>query len=296
MKTTLRLLVVLGLVAVLAMPAYAAVTARFNMTPGVNYKYSIDYQSHKTETSSLDPTNPHVLDNSLTGTLTSEVASNADQRWSRLVTYVIDTGTSSVTIDNTQTATTNHADDDLQREKMDNRGFTREDIVPLENFSTLCGNGGVDGTNAKPVLSGLHLYELPPDAMSVNGTWTATYDAFADCTGGPISISVRWTLLSESELRQGIACAKYKVEVLNGTFSGISLTQDVVNVGTVTSTLACTANTTTGYLWFDIAGGKIVEWNLSLSETSTDQQTVPTGGTVTTESTASVSYVYAGTR
>jgi hypothetical protein len=273
---------------------YAHVTARYNLSPATNYVYGTSIsQSQSQDWDFLGQM--HSASASFSGTVTSEVSSYDNYRFTRLVKYVIDSGSSSVSFDSETLGTTSYSDEDVQAEKMDNRGFSREDITTYSNFDALCDDAGAGSTDVKPFLSGLFLMELPPYAMAVNDTWTVYKTIFADFTNAP-SIGIRYTLLSESETHGGVSCAKYRVQIVNGTFYNVTKTQYVSGVGNVTSILDCSSASMTGTLWFDISGGKIIDWDADTSFTVRKRQNLPANTDITTSVSTSISYVYQGTR
>jgi len=245
--------------------------------------------------SSSDWSGTHTYHTSFGGDVTTEVASYNHNRFTRALTYTIDDGSASFTIDSGAVTTVWYTNADLQQEKFDNRGFSREDIVSYADFDALCTAAGTASEDNKPFLSGLFLLELPPDAMQANDTWTSSQPIFEDFTNHP-TIGIKWTLLSEAETRQGVSCAKYKVEIVDGTFSNVTKTITVPNVGDVTNRLDCTEQTMTATLWFDTAGGKIVEWSSEVHTHASKQQDHPEDSECSTAATTTISYIYSGTR
>ena len=70
----------------------------------------------------------------------------------------------------------------------------------------------------------------------------------------------------------------------------------VPNVGDVTNRLDCTEQTMTATLWFDTAGGKIVEWSSEVHTHASKQQDHPEDSECSTAATTTISYIYSGTR
>lgn len=275
-------------------PTHAYVTARYNLAAGTNYVYSVSIEQNQTIDSSFW-NSLHSSAGSFSGTITSEVSSYSDARFTRLIRYVVDSGESSVSFDSETLSTTSYSDEDLQDEKMDNRGFSREDITAYGDFAALCGDAGVEATDIMPVLSGLFLMELPPNAMAVNDTWTTYKTLFTDFSNSP-TIGFTYTLLSENETHLGVSCAKYSVQLINGTFYNVTGTQSVPDVGDVTSIMDCSSASMTGTLWFDISGGKIIDWSASASFSVRKRQDIPADTDVSTSVSTSISYAYQGTR
>jgi hypothetical protein len=273
---------------------YATVTARYNLAAGTNYVYDLSIGQTQTIDSDFFQ-EMHTTEATFTGTVTSEVSSYNDQRFTRLITYVIDDGESSIAWDSSTLSTTSYSDEDLQAEKVDNRGFSRIDVTTYSNFDALCDDAGATSYDVKPFLSGLFMMELPLNAMVVNNTWTTYKTIFTDFSNAP-TIGIRYTLLAESETHLGVSCAKYRVQIINGTFSNVTRTESIPDVGSVTSILDCSAASMTGTLWFDISGGKIIEWDADISFTIRKRQNIPANTDVTAGVSTSINYVYQGTR
>lgn len=192
-------------------------------------------------------------------------------------------------------------DQELLVEKFDTRGFVRGDIECRNDLFDL-GDDVFDmndmDNKVKPFLSGLFITELPPDSMNVNDTWTLDHTWLLGEMNNIPTTHICWRLLSESETHLGIDCAKFEITTPNSTFSNLngvpgeydpSITWNIDDYDITTFNLS-------GTLWFDLTGGKIVEWDVDIQYDGTvtvDDGTETT--MVTIDKDTSLNYQFTGT-
>jgi len=259
-----RIFINLGVVVLLfATSTYGSVTARYDFQTGKKYTYTLS-MDQTSIINSNDLPDSNTIEQNSSGDVYFEVYSFNDERFDRKLKYGYANLDANMLVDEVLVSSLFYDDDYLQEEKIDDRGFSREDVDTLSlDFLDIQEAAGLDDPNSKPFLSSIWLFELPPNSMNVDNTWQSNKDVYEEFNNSP-TINVDWKLLDDDVSYRGVSCAKYEVKITDGSFSDVNGVIDMDETDTADCNLDASTFTLDGTLWFDVTDGKVIEWDADI--------------------------------
>lgn len=165
-------------------------------------------------------------------------------------------------------------------ETMDSKGNVKT-VTFLGDYSSMLQDpkvsSKISSSDAKAFLSGLMLFKLPNTNFTYVNQYENTNTPVATfLTPTPPQWVDKWTLLSSSETRGGVSCAKFSV-VGSNSYSGRS---GSLGEG-VTMYNSSITHGTNGTMWFDVNRGIPVEWSTTYTVSSATSRVVGHGMDIT---------------